>query len=190
MLVPAAWYLPRVLLAAVLGLATVPLAWRGGHLAAALPEAYDRRSFGLVVTAVAFAGTFIAWFFPIPGKQFSPLQPVLRDNFWLTIHVLTIVSSYAAGALAWGLGCLSLGYYLLGRYAGWIGNFGLAAGSVIGAAVIGMSWYGVNFLLGAGLHSYGFGQGGQTEFFAFLLLNFALLAAAAWRWRRETGGAA
>jgi hypothetical protein len=53
--------------------------------------------------------------------------------------------------------------------------------------VIGMSWYGVNFLLGAGLHSYGFGQGGQTEFFAFLLLNFALLAAAAWRWRRETG---
>ena len=265
MLAPAAWYLPRLVLSAVLGLVTVPLSWRGGRLAAMLPETYARRSFGLVVTAVAFAGTFIAWFFPIPGKQFSPLQPVLRDNFWLTIHVLTIVSSYAAGALAWGLGCLSLGHYLLGRYeprpgggrrppeacaalagftykamqvavlllaagtilgglwadvswgrfwgwdpkevwalvsllayiailhgrfAGWIGNFGLAAGSVIGAAVIGMSWYGVNFLLGAGLHSYGFGQGGQTEFFAFLLLNFALLAAAAWRWRRETGGVA
>ena len=263
MLLPAAWYLPRVALAAVLGLVTAPLSWRDGHRAAALPETYDRRAFGLVVTAVAFAGTFIAWFFPIPGKQFSPLQPVLRDNFWLTIHVLTIVSSYAAGALAWGLGCLSLGWYLLGRYeagpggrrrppeacaalagfiykamqvavlllaagtilgglwadvswgrfwgwdpkevwalvsllayiailhgryAGWIGNFGLAAGSVIGAAVIGMSWYGVNFLLGAGLHSYGLGQGGQTEFFAFLLLNFALLAGAAWRWRGETGG--
>jgi ABC-type transport system involved in cytochrome c biogenesis permease subunit len=265
MLAPAAWYLPRLVLAALVGIVTVPLSWRGGHLAATLPETYARRSFGLVVTAVAFAGTFIAWFFPIPGKQFSPLQPVLRDNFWLTIHVLTIVSSYAAGALAWGLGCLSLGYYLLGRYgegkaggrkapeactalagfiykamqvavlllaagtilgglwadvswgrfwgwdpkevwalvsllayiailhgryAGWIGTFGLAAGSVIGAAVIGMSWYGVNFLLGAGLHSYGFGQGGQSEFFAFLLLNFALLAAAAWRWKRETGGAA
>ena len=265
MLAPAAWYLPRLALSALVGLVTVPLSWRGGQLAAVLPETYARRSFGLVVTAVAFAGTFIAWFFPIPGKQFSPLQPVLRDNFWLTIHVLTIVSSYAAGALAWGLGCLSLGYYLLGRYeprpgggrrppeacaalagfiykamqvavlllaagtilgglwadvswgrfwgwdpkevwalvsllayiailhgrfAGWIGNFGLAAGSVIGAAVIGMSWYGVNFLLGAGLHSYGFGQGGQTEFFAFLLANFALLAAAAWRWRRETAAAA
>jgi ABC-type transport system involved in cytochrome c biogenesis permease subunit len=176
--------------------------------------------------------------------------------------VLTIVSSYAAGALAWGLGLLSLGHYLLGtyrpaaagrakqppaacaelagfiykamqvavmllaagtilgglwadvswgrfwgwdpkevwalisflayiailhgRYAGWIGNFGLAAGAVVGAAVIGMSWYVVNFLLGAGLHSYGFGQGGQTEFFVFLVLNFALLAAAAWRWKRET----
>ncbi len=266
MLAPAVWYLPRVALAAVLSLFTVPASWAGGHLAERLPDVYARRSFGLVVTAVAFAGTFIAWFFPIPGKQFSPLQPVLRDNFWLTIHVLTIVSSYAAGALAWGLGLLSLGYYLLGhyrsggtgrpnqppaacaelagfiykamqvavlllaagtilgglwadvswgrfwgwdpkevwalvsllaylvvlhgRYAGWIGNFGLAAGAVLGAAVIGMSWYGVNFLLGAGLHSYGFGQGGQTEFFAFLLLNLALLGAAAWRWRRETAAVA
>ena len=262
MLAPAVWYLPRVALTSLLALVTVPLSWAGGHLGRMLPQVYERKSFGLVVTAVAFAGTFIAWFFPIPGKQFSPLQPVLRDNFWLTIHVLTIVSSYAAGALAWGLGLLSLGYYLLGsyrpgmggrgkqppvacgelagfiykamqvavlllaagtilgglwadvswgrfwgwdpkevwalvsllaylvvlhgRYAGWIGNFGLAAGAVLGAAVIGMSWYGVNFLLGAGLHSYGFGQGGQTEFFAFLILNFALLAAAAWRWKRET----
>jgi ABC-type transport system involved in cytochrome c biogenesis permease subunit len=262
MLAPAVWYLPRVVLTACASLVTVPRSWAGGHLAAMLPEVYARKSFGLVVTAVAFAGTFIAWFFPIPGKAFSPLQPVLRDNFWLTIHVLTIVSSYAAGALAWGLGLLSLGYYLLGRYrpgsagrpaqppaacaelagfiykamqvavmllaagtilgglwadvswgrfwgwdpkevwalvsllaylvvlhgryAGWIGNFGLAAGAVVGAAVIGMSWYGVNFLLGAGLHSYGFGQGGQTEFFIFLLLNVALLAGAAWRWRRET----
>jgi len=262
MLAPAVWYLPRVALAALAAVATIPLSWGGGHLKEMLPLVYGRKSFGLVVTAVAFAGTFIAWFYPIPGKQLSPLQPVLRDYFSLTIHVLTIVSSYPAGALAWGLGLLSLGYYLLGtyrepgagrtkqppaacaelagfiykamqvavlllaagtilgglwadvswgrfwgwdpkevwalvsllaylvvlhgRYAGWIGNFGLAAGAVLGAAVIGMSWYGVNFLLGAGLHSYGFGQGGQTEFFAFLILNFALLAAAAWRWQRET----
>ncbi|MFM8435090.1 MAG: cytochrome c biogenesis protein CcsA, partial [Planctomycetia bacterium] len=116
MLTPAVWYLPRVILAALASIVTVPLSWQGGHLAAMLPEVYSRKSFGLVVTAVAFAGTFIAWFFPIPGKQFSPLQPVLRDNFWLTIHVLTIVSSYAAGALAWGRGLLSLCYYLLGRY--------------------------------------------------------------------------
>jgi ABC-type transport system involved in cytochrome c biogenesis permease subunit len=260
MLLPAVWYVPRLLLAGYAALVTVPLSWGGGHLRSTLADVYSRRSFGLVVTAVAFAGTFIAWFFPIPGKQFSPLQPVLRDNFWLTIHVLTIVSSYAAGALAWGLGILALGHYLLGRYpdngrggrsapaacgalagfiykamqvavlllaagtilgglwadvswgrfwgwdpkevwalvsllayliilhgryAGWIGNFGLAAGSVLGAAVIGMSWYGVNFLLGAGLHSYGFGQGGQTEFFTFLVANLLLLAAAGWRFWRE-----
>ena len=265
MLVPAVCFLPRVILTAMASIIMVPLSWRGGYLASTLSEVYQRTSFGLVVTTVAFAGTFIAWFFPIPGKQFSPLQPVLRDNFWLTIHVLTIVSSYAAGALAWGLGCLSLGYYLFGtyrtqsrttgkkrlapeactalagyiykamqvavmllaagtilgglwadvswgrfwgwdpkevwalvsllaylvvlhgRYAGWIGNFGIAAGSVAGAAVIGMSWYGVNFLLGAGLHSYGFGKGGQTEFFSFLVLNFLLLFSAGVRLRRETG---
>lgn len=261
-LAPAVWYVPRVILALVAGLVAVPASWRQGAFAAGVGEFHRRKSFGLVVAAVAFAGTFIAWFYPIPGKQFSALQPVLRDNFWLTIHVLTIVSSYAAGALAWGLGILSLGHYLFGRYAegpggrkrappacadlagyvyksmqvavillaagtilgglwadvswgrfwgwdpkevwalvsllaymvvlhgryaGWIGNFGLAAGAVVGAGVIGMSWYGVNFLLGAGLHSYGFGQGGQTEFFWFLGLNLLLLVAAGVRLRTETG---
>jgi ABC-type transport system involved in cytochrome c biogenesis permease subunit len=260
-LAPAVWFLPRLILTIATSLVSVPVSWQRGTFAAEVPEVYRRKSFGLVVAAVAFAGTFIAWFFPIPGKQFSPLQPVLRDNFWLTIHVLTIVSSYAAGALAWGLGILSLGHYLLGRYpqgsggrsrppeacaelagyiykamqvavvllaagtilgglwadvswgrfwgwdpkevwalvsllaylvilhgryAGWIGNFGLAGGAVLGAAVIGMSWYGVNFLLGAGLHSYGFGQGGQTEFFTFLVANLVLLVAAGWRMKHET----
>src|SRR6202023_2325360 len=34
----------------------------------------------------------------------DPLVPVLRDNFWLTIHVLTITLSYAAFLLAWAFG--------------------------------------------------------------------------------------
>src|SRR5437762_5575269 len=34
----------------------------------------------------------------------DPVVPVLRDNFWLTIHVLTITLSYAAFALAMGFG--------------------------------------------------------------------------------------
>src|SRR6202008_3414874 len=40
--------------------------------------------------------------------KISPLVPVLRSNFWLTIHVLTIVSSYAGGTLAWALGNVTL----------------------------------------------------------------------------------
>ena len=32
------------------------------------------------------------------------------------IHVLTIVSSYGAGGLAWGLGNLAMLYYLFGKY--------------------------------------------------------------------------
>ena len=42
----------------------------------------------------------------------DPLVPVLRDNFWLTVHVLTITLSYAAFALAMGFG-----HILLWRYA-------------------------------------------------------------------------
>ena len=44
------------------------------------------------------------------------LQPVLRSNFWLTIHVLTEVSSYAAFGLAWALGLIAMGYYLTATY--------------------------------------------------------------------------
>ncbi|MEM7771514.1 MAG: cytochrome c biogenesis protein CcsA, partial [Cyanobacteria bacterium P01_A01_bin.37] len=42
----------------------------------------------------------------------SPLVPVLRDNFWLSIHVPTITLGYASFALAMGLGHVALGHYL------------------------------------------------------------------------------
>jgi len=46
----------------------------------------------------------------MPGFEanIKPLQPVLRDNFWLTVHVLTITLSYAAFLLAWMLGHVTL----------------------------------------------------------------------------------
>jgi len=31
----------------------------------------------------------------------SPLVPVLRDNFWLSTHVTTVILSYGALALSW-----------------------------------------------------------------------------------------
>ena len=40
------------------------------------------------------------------------------------------------------------------------GGFGLAIGAVLAFLSVLMAWYGVNFVLGAGLHSYGFGTGG------------------------------
>ncbi len=43
-------------------------------------------------------------------------SPVLRSNYWLTIHVLTEVSSYAAFALAMGLGLIATLYYLTATY--------------------------------------------------------------------------
>jgi ABC-type transport system involved in cytochrome c biogenesis permease subunit len=59
----------------------------------------------------------IAAAFPsVLEEDFRPLQPVLRSNFWLTIHVLTIVASYGAGLLAWLIGLVGLSFYLFGRY--------------------------------------------------------------------------
>ena len=41
-------------------------------------------------------------------SSIDPLVPVLRDNFWLTVHVLTITLRYAAFALAIGFGHILL----------------------------------------------------------------------------------
>jgi hypothetical protein len=62
----------------------------------------------------------------------------------------------------WALVAL-LGYLcvLHARFAGWVGQRGLPALAAACFSLIVMAWYGVNFVLGAGLHSYGFGGGGQ-----------------------------
>jgi cytochrome c-type biogenesis protein CcsB len=164
-----------------------------------------------------------------------PLEPVLRSNFWLTIHVMVITISYSAFFLAFILGdmglvytlmgedkykeklqVLSLGVYramqigvallapgiilggiwadyswgrfwgwdpketwaliallgytavLHGRLAGWLKDFGTIVTSVVSFSLVIMAWYGVNFVLGAGLHSYGFGAGGVEYVSAFV----------------------
>ena len=160
-------------------------------------------------------------------SSIKPLVPVLRDNFWLSIHVPTITLSYASFALALGLGHILLAHYLFssqakarikrlakwnysvlqvgvlllttgiilggiwahfswgrfwgwdpketwalialmcyivplhGRLVGWLGDFGLAVTSVASFNGVLMAWYGVNFVLGTGLHSYGFSTGGS-----------------------------
>ena len=182
-------------------------------------------------------------------SSIEPLVPVLRDNFWLTIHVLTITLSYAAFALAMGFGhillwryarnpaaaradapmhfwlyrVLQLGVLLLaagtilggvwanyswgrfwgwdpketwaliallcyilalhGRLAGWWTQFGLAVASVVCFLAVLMAWYGVNFVLGKGLHSYGFGIGGETYVAIFVALDLLFVVFAVWRYR-------
>jgi len=284
-LLPTVWYLPRVILTAVTSLITIPWTlYSGGEpVGKRMAEVRDRWPFGFAAALVAFSGSFVAWYAPVLDESFSPLMPVLRDNFWLMIHVLTIVSSYGAGALAWGLGLIALTYYLFGRYrqplgavslssgreaadvsskdrdrtlaghrepepcvalsgyiykamqvavlllaagtilgglwadvawgrfwgwdpkevwalisclvylallharyAGLIGHFGLTAGTVLGASAIAMSWYGVNFVLGQGKHSYGFGEGGQGYVYTVVALNWLFLAGAAARFYYET----
>ena len=283
-LASATWFIPRAILSGLVGLIAVPWSLRKSDATHLMTQVYARWPFGFSATFVATFGAFVAWYSPVLDESFSPLMPILRDNFWLFIHVLTIVSSYGAGALAWGLGILALGYYLFGRYrepleptalaaghrpaqtgdasvaramptakrppevcaalasyvyksvqvavvllaagtilgalwadvawgrfwgwdpkevwalisllvylailharyAGLVGDFGLIVGSVMGASAIVMSWYGVNFVLGVGLHSYGFGAGGQWEVAGAVALNWIFLGVAAIRYRLET----
>jgi len=71
-----------------------------------------------------------------------------------------------------------LGYVavLHGRLVGWIKNFQLAAASIVTFSLVMMSWYGVNFVLGAGLHSYGFGAGGVEYVTGFVVLHWLYVA--------------
>ena len=170
----------------------------------------------------------------------QPLEPVLRSNYWLTVHVMTITISYAAFLLAFVLGDVGLIYVLKGekrfkeqiekialmiyramqigvlflapgivlggiwadyswgrfwgwdpketwaliallgyiavlhaRYAGMIKAFGMNIVAVATFSLVIMAWYGVNFVLGAGLHSYGFGAGGVEYVTFFVLAHFA-----------------
>ena len=62
---------------------------------------YRQTYAALAGSAVALLGTITAANVPLLDPSINALQPVLRSNFWLTIHVLTEVSSYAAFGLAW-----------------------------------------------------------------------------------------
>ncbi len=214
------------------------VAFMTGIFALVLEAIYRRTVIALAGAVVSTIALVLADQLPLAlDPKINPLVPVLRSNFWLTIHVLTIVSSYAAGALAWGLGNISLllilfasnkretiktlasftyralqiavlllaaGTFLGGwwaayswgrfwgwdpketgaliallcyviplhmRYIGWIKDFGLAVAAIVCFAAILMSWYGINFWIPAGLHSYGFGGGGVGWVFWASLLN-------------------
>lgn len=115
-LVPIVWYVPRAVLAAVLLPVAIPLSMRRMDCTRAWDHVRQRKLFALVGAFLAFFVAYITDWMPLEQKGLGQMAAVLRDNFWLTIHVLTITASYSAGALAWGLGNIALGYYLFGRY--------------------------------------------------------------------------
>jgi cytochrome c-type biogenesis protein CcsB len=211
---------------------------------------YRTPVYPLAALPVTLTALLLVFQMPIAmPASIDPLVPVLRDNFWLTIHVLTITLSYAAFALAMGFGhillyryarnpttaradqpmhfwlyrVLQLGVILLaagtilggvwanyswgrfwgwdpketwaliallcyiltlhGRLAGWWTQFGLVVASVVCFLAVLMAWYGVNFVLGKGLHSYGFGIGGETYVATFVALDLLFVGFAIWRYR-------
>lgn len=78
-------------------------------------------------------------------------------------------------------------FALHGRIAGWWGRFGIAQASVLCFSGVVMAWYGVNFWLGKGLHSYGFGTGGGEYVAVFLGLETLFLVGVSLRCRKWPG---
>ena len=88
------------------------VAWGGVLFALVFEAFYKRACFAACAAALAVARALIlADSVPIFDGAISPLVPVLRDNMWLTVHVLTIMLGYAAFTLAMGIGHLNLGLY-------------------------------------------------------------------------------
>lgn len=225
-----------------------------------MEQVFQRRPFALAGAVVSFIAMALAYYAPasVMHQNIGSIAPILRDNFWLAVHVVTIMASYASAAIALILGNVALGYYLFGRYVGrrpppacktlagftytaikitvlllaagtilgalwadkawgrfwawdpkevwalvsllvylgflharhigWSGDFGMALMGVLGAGAILCTWYGVNFLMGSGMHSYGFGAGGQWQVGLAVTLQGLFVLAAGVRYGIGTGG--
>jgi cytochrome c biogenesis factor len=75
---------------------------------------------------------------------------------------------------------------LHGRRIGWLGDFGMAVTSVVAFNAVLMAWYGVNFVLGTGLHSYGFSTGGSELIVGGLVgLDLLFVAVVAFQYKQS-----
>jgi ABC-type transport system involved in cytochrome c biogenesis permease subunit len=84
-------------------------------LGLALEWTFQRKGMAASAAALSTFGLLLADQLPISlDPSINPLVPALRSNYWLTVHVLTITGSYAAGTLAWGLGNLALAVRMVG----------------------------------------------------------------------------
>lgn len=71
------------------------------------------------------------------------------------------------------------------RYLNWTKGFMFLALTPVSYLMVLMAWYGVNFILAAGLHSYGFSSGGATAVTVFVIIQLCLLAAAMLKYTRS-----
>lgn len=115
-LLPTVWYTPRFVLAILMSPATVWRSLAHGDRKHVFAQVRSRQLYAIVGALMAFLVSLLGYYSPFWRQEIGGIQPVLKDQFWLTSHVLTITASYGAGALGWGLANISLCYYLFGRY--------------------------------------------------------------------------
>lgn len=246
---------------AILGRAPVSntfeaLLWMGivAILVGLIAQLLSRKSYYLFGgVCAALISVLFAGLVPLTDRSNS-LPAVLRSNYWLIVHVLTIVASYGVLAVAAVLGhvylvknvllagrgkraesgslshpiiaqtyrTIQIGLLLLtagtilggvwaadswgrfwgwdpketwalisivvyfavlhARYVRWLQDFGLAASAVLGFVVIVWTFYGVNYVMATGLHSYGFGSGGEVWVGLWAVAEILFLAVCRWRY--------
>lgn len=226
------------------------LIWMGlvGMILGLIAQAASKNKgmYAFAGVCAAFVSVLFAGLVPLTDRSNS-LPAVLRSNFWLIIHVLTIVASYGVLAVSAVLGHIHLikatllrknddhstlvvqtyrtiqvGLLLLtagtilggvwaaeswgrfwgwdpketwaliailtyfavlhARYVGWLKDFGLAASAILGLVVIVWTFYGVNYVMATGLHSYGFGSGGEMWVGLWALIEIAFVSVC---WMRQ-----
>jgi hypothetical protein len=64
----------------------------------------------------------------------------------------------------------------------------MAVAAVLGASAVLFTYYGVNFLISSGMHSYGAGAGGQWQVATAFAIQLIFLAAARVRYTVEKSG--
>jgi len=218
------------------------MGWGAIALGLASEAVYRKRFLALAAGLMGFICLAFAENLPI-DSAINPLVPVLAHTYWLSVHVMTVMLSYSAFALAMVLGhvmiffevfrrektaalaalsrllykTLQMGLLFLAagiifgaiwaneswgrywgwdpketwslitffvylaiihaRFAGWLHHFGLAATSILGFLAVVMTYYGVNFILAAGMHAYGFSEGGQFWVAFYAVIEIAIVVA-------------
>ncbi len=71
----------------------------------------------LCASALTTLLTAAALHAPMFNDSLKNLMPILRDNFWLGVHVISIVGGYGTAMLAWALGAAALCAFTVGKYA-------------------------------------------------------------------------
>ena len=124
----------------------------------------------------------------VPEFEKHAYRAVQLGCFLLTVGIILggIWADYSWGRF-WGwdpketwalIADLSFIALLHARYAGWARGFIFLALTPVAYLMVLMAWYGVNFILAAGLHSYGFSSGGAMAVSIFVAIQLVILAAA------------
>lgn len=91
----------------------------------------------------------------------------------------------------WSLIALMIYMMILhGKYAGWFKNIHFTMLGAFGFMFVLMAWFGVNYILATGLHSYGFSSGGAAFLASIFGAQMAILLGVWIRVKRVSGGVA